>query len=99
MRVISRRTLLSFAEKHKDAAVALEKWRKMAEKAKWQNPEDLKKQFAAVDIVGKFTVFDIKGNQYRLIVDIQYQKQIIFIKYVLTHKEYDRDKWKRDPYY
>ena len=46
-----------------------------------------------------FTVFNIKGNRYRLIVDIIYEHQRIYIKYVLTHAEYDKDKWKNDPYY
>lgn len=55
--------------------------------------------FPQAEAVGNFTVFNIKGNKYRLIVSINYEKQVIYIKYVLTHAEYDKDKWKNDPYY
>jgi mRNA interferase HigB len=99
MQVISRKTLLSFAKTHKDANQALDAWYRLAKSAKWESFTDLKKYFGAADIVGNFTVFNIKGNHYRLIADVQYTKQIIFIKYVLTHEEYDQDEWKRDPYY
>ncbi|MGC1306173.1 MAG: type II toxin-antitoxin system HigB family toxin [Phormidesmis sp.] len=99
MRIITRGRLLSFAEKHRDAGTALDAWYRLAKSAKWQSFNELKKSVGTADVAGKFTIFNIKGNQYRLIVDIQYQKQIIYIKYVLTHKEYDKDQWKRDPYY
>ncbi|MBC1224728.1 type II toxin-antitoxin system HigB family toxin [Nostoc sp. UCD121] len=49
--------------------------------------------------VRRITVFNIKGNKYRLIVDIRYSSQTIFIKYVLTHPEYDKERWKDDPYF
>lgn len=99
MRIITRKPLKDFAETHKDAVRALDAWYRIAKSAKWKNAQDLKTDFGTADIVGNFTVFNIKGNSYRLIVDILYQKQIIFIKYVLTHKEYDEDGWKRDDYY
>ena len=99
MRVIAREPLQSFAEKHGDAGQALDDWYRLAKSAKWKNFGELKKGFSAVDVVGNFTVFNIKGNHYRLIVDIQYSRQMIFVKYILTHKEYDKNDWKRDPYY
>ncbi|MEG3979486.1 type II toxin-antitoxin system HigB family toxin [Microcoleus sp. T3B2] len=49
--------------------------------------------------MGGFTVFNIKGNNYRLIVSIDYESQLIYIKYILTHAEYDKEKWKNDPYF
>ena len=49
--------------------------------------------------MGKFTIFNIKGNKYRLIVSIDYEAQLIYYKYFLTHAEYDRDNWKNDDYY
>jgi HigB_toxin, RelE-like toxic component of a toxin-antitoxin system len=51
------------------------------------------------EAVGSFTVFNIKGNTYRLIVGIDYENQTIYYKYFLTHAEYDKDKWKNDPYF
>jgi mRNA interferase HigB len=99
MRIIARKTLLSFAKAHSDAEQALDTWYRLVKSAKWENFNELREYFGAADIVGNFTVFNIKGNHYRLIADVQYEKQIIFIKYVLTHEEYDQDDWKRDPYY
>lgn len=54
-------------------------------KAVWINLVDVQKVFSSAEAVGNFTVFNIKGNKYRLIVSIDYTKQLIFIKYVLTH--------------
>ena len=60
---------------------------------------DIQNIYANAEAVGNFTVFNIKGNNYRLIVDIIYSKQRIYIKYILTHAEYDKDKWKNGPYF
>ena len=46
--------------------------------------------------VGQFTVFNIGGNKYRLIVEVKYDRQVIYVKHVLTHKDYDKDAWKKD---
>ena len=99
MHVITRKPLQSFAAIHKDSAKSLDAWYKTANSAKWKNFEELKEDFGTADVAGELTVFNIKGNHYRLIADVQYQKQVIFIKYVLTHKEYDKNEWKQDPYY
>lgn len=55
--------------------------------------------YPQAEAVGNFTVFNIKGNKYRLIVDLVYSDQIIYLKYILTHAEYDKDKWKNDHYF
>jgi mRNA interferase HigB len=55
--------------------------------------------YSKAEAVGNFTVFNIKGNTYRLIADINYIKQRIYIKYILTHAEYDKEQWKNDPYF
>jgi mRNA interferase HigB len=60
---------------------------------------DVQKFHRDAEAVGNFTVFNIKGNKYRLIVSIDYQHQLIYIKYILTHSEYDKEKWKNDPYF
>ncbi len=99
MQIISRKQLKSFATSHRDASQALDDWYKLTKSAKWQNFSELREKIGGADVAGKFTIFNIKGNKYRLIVDIQYQKQLIYVKYVLTHDEYDKDEWKRDPYY
>ncbi len=99
MRIISRKKLRDFWEQHPDSYDALDNWYKVVRKAKWSNLAELQALYPTAEAVGNFTVFNIKGNKYRLIVDIVYTEATIFIKYVLTHAEYDKDKWKNDPYY
>jgi mRNA interferase HigB len=94
VRVISRRRLVEFWAAHADAESSLKTWFAVARKAKWQRLVDVQRTFASADAVGDFTVFNIKGNRYRLIAKIEYRLQIIFIKCILTHAEYDKDKWK-----
>jgi mRNA interferase HigB len=97
--VISRKILRDFCNKHADACQALFAWYKVATKAEWHNLTQIQALYPKAEAVGNFTVFNIKGNTYRLIVDINYAKQRIYIKYVLTHAEYDKDLWKNDPYF
>ncbi len=99
MRVVSCRRLLEFSEIHSDAAVALDNWYRIAKSAKWQSLAEVKQVYPSVDAAGNFTVFNIRGNNYRLIVDIIYFTQRIYIKYVLTHAKDAKENWKNDPYY
>lgn len=99
MHVISRRILREFCEAHADSCDALYDWYRVATKAEWKNLVEVQAIYPKAEAVGNFTVFNIKGNNYRLIVDIVYEAQRIYIKYVLTHAEYDKDKWKNDPYF
>ncbi len=80
-----------FWEKHHDAEQPLKAWHDEAKKATWNNFQDIKKQFRSASIVGNDRiVFNIKGNDYRLIVLILFRKEKIFIRFVGTHKEYDK---------
>lgn len=94
MNVISFKRLRDFASSHKDAAVPLRAWYTVVRRAGWQNLAELKKVYPAADLVGRHTVFNIKGNKYRLIARIVYRSQTVFIIAVLTHEEYDLGKWK-----
>ena len=94
MRVITNRRLAEFGRLHVDANVSLQVWRKLIESRPYQGFNDLKLSFGSVDIVGDKHVFDIRGNRYRVICGINYATQICFIKAVLTHTEYDQEKWK-----
>lgn len=75
MRVISRKVLREFCEKHADVCEALYDWYRVASKAKWQNLIDVQQLYPKAEAVGNFTVFNIKGNRYRLVVDIVYASQ------------------------
>jgi mRNA interferase HigB len=99
MHIVSRKKLLEFAEIHADAADALDAWYRVAKSAEWVNLVNVRETYPAANIIGNFTVFNIKGHDYRLITSIVYVTQRIYIKHLLTHAEYDKDKWKNDSYY
>lgn len=94
MNVISFKKLRDFAMSHPDAESQLTAWYKTAKKANWQNLAEVKRVYPSADIVGRYTVFNIRGNNYRLIARIVYRSQTLFIAHVLTHEEYDLGRWK-----
>lgn len=95
MHVISRRMLLQAATRHGDLFAPLDAWYRIAKKAQWRSLEDVRLVFPNADLVGRFTVFNIKGNAFRLIVEINYLTGRLYIRHVLTHASYDREGWKR----
>ena len=91
MRVHSLKTLRDFWERHTDAEGALRAWCKTAEKASWSNFSDLRKSFGTADVIrGNRAVVNIKGNKYRLVLKINYDWKIVYIRFIGTHAEYDR---------
>jgi len=91
MHVISRKKLKEAGARHGDLEGPLDAWFRIAKKALWRNLADVRKTLSTADAVGKWTVFNIKGNQYRLIAEINYVFGRIYIRHVLTHAEYDRE--------
>ncbi|MCP4933162.1 MAG: type II toxin-antitoxin system HigB family toxin [bacterium] len=91
MRVIAKRTLRNFWDEHASARGALEAWHAEALKAAWKTPNELKEQFGSASVLGNNrVVFNISGNNYRLIVSIDYERQAMFLKFIGTHAEYDK---------
>ncbi len=91
MRIISRRTLREFWEKHPDSAIALQTWFHDVERANWTTPTDIKATYTnASFIANNRIVFNIKGNHYRLVVLVVYQNNTVYIRFVGTHEEYDQ---------
>lgn len=90
MRIISRKRLREAEDKHGNLIDPLAGWWKVASLADWKSLEDVRKTYPDTDRVGRYTVFNIKGNAYRLIVRMEYRKHLIFIIAVLTHAEYDK---------
>ena len=92
MQVIARKTLKDFWARHNQAEGPLTAWYLVASKADWTSPADIKAMFGTtVDFVGdNRVIFDIGGNKYRLIVHVAYKFHRILIKFVGTHREYDR---------
>ncbi|MFC7462430.1 type II toxin-antitoxin system HigB family toxin [Hydrogenophaga defluvii] len=90
MRVIAVSTLRAFWERHPDAEQPLKAWYEEAAFATWTQPADIKVQYRSASVLkSRRVVFNIKGNDYRLIVAIAYKLQIVYVKFVGTHKEYD----------
>lgn len=91
MRIIAKKTLIDFWESHVDSGQALRAWYHEAVHADWKTPQDTKVLYPSADILpDNRVVFNIKGNHYRLIVKIHYNTEIVFIRFVGTHAEYDR---------
>ena len=74
--------------------IALDVWYRIAHRASWKSLADIRRVFPSADGVGKYTVFNIKGNSYRLITVIFYSKTL-FIREVLTHADYDKGDWNK----
>lgn len=99
MHIITFSRLKEFYEKYPDAKTSLRSWNKVTKLAQWQNFAELRETFSSADQVVNLTVFNIGGNKYRLITYIDYQSQKVFILHVLTHAEYNTDKWKNDSWF
>jgi mRNA interferase HigB len=85
-----------FASQYPNSSEPLDRWYKLARKAQWHSLAEVRQDFPHADLIGRCTVFNIHGNAYRLVVKIDYWGQAIYIKHVLTHREYSREKWKND---
>jgi mRNA interferase HigB len=91
VRIITESRLSTFWTEHPTAEIPLKAWRGMIRRGRFESPHEVKAQFPSVDFLrGGTTVFDIGGNKYRLVVDIRYHTQKVFIRHVLTHPEYDQ---------
>ncbi len=99
MRLISIGRLRADAANFPDVNRPINDWYKVVRKSEWQNLEEVRAIYRDAESVGKLTVFNIKGNDYRLIVGINYKKGTIYYKYFLTHAEYDKDRWKNNAYF
>ena len=94
MNTISYRRIREFVAIYPDAESPLSAWYKVAKKANWKNIVELRAAYPHADLVGRFIVFNIAGNKYRLISEIHFESDLLLIRRILTHGEYDKDKWK-----
>jgi mRNA interferase HigB len=91
LRVIAKKILRNFWIKHNDCESQLKSWFHEAQKANWKNPNEIKKEFPSASILqDNKVVFNIKGNSYRLIVKINYDYKVLWIRFIGTHKQYDK---------
>jgi len=91
VRIVTLKTLKEYSDRNKDIHIALMDWYEKVSNAKWNNLADIKKDFNSVDYVGNNRcVFNIKGNKYRLVVIIILISKKVYIRFIGTHKEYDK---------
>ncbi len=95
MRVISQSAWRDVVAVDPSVEGPISEWYKVAKNATWRSLVDVRKVYPHADFIHPYAVFNIKGNSYRLVVKIEYRWQIICIKALLTHAEYDRGKWKK----
>ena len=94
MHIITRRRLREFWENDSQSQTVLDEWYRRLKRISAASLAELHQTFPQADLVGRCTVFNVGGNKYRLITKIDFQRQTVYIKFVLTHAEYDKDKWK-----
>jgi mRNA interferase HigB len=91
LRVIAKKILREFWERHNDCEQQLKAWFQEVSKAEWENHNEIKAEYPSASIIGNDrTVFNIKGNSYRLIVKINFDYQMVWIRFIGTHSEYDK---------
>jgi mRNA interferase HigB len=91
MRIIAKKTIREFWEAYPDSEQSLKSWYQEVSRAEWKNPHQVKQHFSTVSILGeRRAVFNICGNRYRLIVEIDYTKSWVFVRFIGTHKTYNK---------
>ncbi|OAV45821.1 type II toxin-antitoxin system HigB family toxin [Lewinella sp. 4G2] len=91
MRIFSKSTLRTFWEQYPETESVLKVWHDTVKHADWESPFDVKETYATASITGgRRIVFNIKGNQFRLIVEVNYEYSSVFVLFIGTHKEYDK---------
>ena len=94
MRILSFAAFRDFWEKERQSEEALRDFHSKLRRIEPQNLAELKQTCPSVDLVGKCYVFNVGGNKYRVITRIHFNRQMVFIRFVLTHSDYDKDQWK-----
>lgn len=91
MRIIALRALRDFWHRHPDAEIPLRSWYAAASRAEWRNPAEVKAAYRNASVVANNrVVFNVKGNDYRLVVAVHYNRGLMFIRFVGTHRDYDK---------
>ena len=94
MEIVRQDRLIEFAQRHPNTRPSLTRWYRLVRERSFSSFAELRAVFPQVSRVGKLTIFNIAGNNVRLIVSMRYDEERIYIRHVLTHAEYDKRKWK-----
>lgn len=98
MWVVSRKRLVLFWSRHPDSETRLRWWYSIVKNADWRSFADVRSTFPSADLVGRLVVFNVGGDNYRIIALVNFDTHKVFIRSILTHREYDTDVWKQDPW-
>lgn len=96
MHIVTKKRLQEFWKKHPEAEPSLRKWYKIAKAAKWENVNDTRIDFSHADLAGVCTIFNVGGNNYRIVAKIYYPGKKVLIRFVLSHAEYNKKVYKDD---
>lgn len=94
MHIISRKALREFSQSHPDSRSTLDIWFRILSTNEFHSLNELRRVFPSADKVGRYVIFNIGGNKYRLIASIHFNRQKVYIRHVLTHGEYNKGRWK-----
>lgn len=94
MNVVSHKAIRTFCQRYQDPGSSLDRWYRVARRATWVSFAEVKQAFNTADFVAPYIVFDIGGNKYRLIAEINFSRRVLFIRGIMTHKEYVKGAWK-----
>jgi mRNA interferase HigB len=94
MHVVSHKAIRIFCKEHPHARASMDRWYRVAKRAIWSSFADVKQSFNTADSVAPYVVFDIGGNKYRLIAQMNFARRVVFIRFIMTHKEYRKAAWK-----
>jgi mRNA interferase HigB len=94
MHIVSHKAIRTFCEVHPQARSAMDYWYRVAKQATWSSFAEVKQSFNTADFVAPHVVFDIGGNKYRLVAEINFMRRVLFIRHIMTHKEYVNGTWK-----
>ncbi len=94
MHVISYKAIREFKAARPDSGPALDNWYRVSSACKWTSFAEIKQVLGSADWVKPYVVFNVAGNKYRLIAEINFRSQTLFIRHILTHQEYSEGKWK-----
>ena len=95
MHIITHKRIRTFIEKYPDSQSSLDTWYKIVKKINYASFNELKQHFSGADYVDGFIIFNISGNKYRLITAIHFNRKKVYIRDILTHKKYDKNKWRQ----
>jgi mRNA interferase HigB len=96
MHIITPTRLTEFWKEHPNAEQSLKRWRNITKKAHWQNIIETRQDFPHADMAGECTIFNVSGNNFRIITKIYYETGTLLIRFILTHAEYDKGVYKND---